>query len=200
MTTTAIVTITAVLGGALILSGCAIRPRAKTTKTWAAPDDTSIPGVTNLGKVTPDFWRGSQPTAEGFANLERAGVKTIINLRSDHDDLPLLAETKLKYIRIPMRAWNPNQGDDAQIALVLKSINRLLADPAACPIYIHCAQGRDRTGYSVATYRRVAQAWPATDAVLEMFDYRFNTLWFRNPRFIRNLDIQRMTQLIERAP
>ena len=34
----------------------------------------------NFRKVSDALWRGSQPTREGFRNLETAGVKTIVNL------------------------------------------------------------------------------------------------------------------------
>jgi hypothetical protein len=73
--------------------------------------------VENFAKVTLTLWRGGQPTADGFRNLEAAGVKTIVSLRDRHDDLPALSKTTVKYLRIPTRAWDPK---DAQLAVVLK--------------------------------------------------------------------------------
>jgi len=32
-----------------------------------------------------------------------------------------------------------------------------------------------------------------------MFDFRFNTLWFRNPRFLRRLDLEKMRRLMSLA-
>jgi protein tyrosine phosphatase (PTP) superfamily phosphohydrolase (DUF442 family) len=186
--------------GCLLLSGCAIRPTTMPTHHWPQPNHTRIAGVSNFGEVTPTIWRGSQPTAEGFRNLERAGVKTIINLRSSHDDLPALRDTKLQYLRIPMRAWDPDQGQFAQLTVVMQTLERLLQSPSAGPIFIHCAQGRDRTGYVVATYRRLFQQWSADDSLEEMFDYGFNRLWFRNPGHIRKLDLKLMQELLQRAP
>ena len=188
------------LCGAILLAACATRPTTTPTQHWNQPNDTRFVGVPNFGQVSPYIWRGAQPTKEGFRNLERAGVKTIRNLRSDHDDLPLLVDTKLKYLRIPMRAWDPDQGDVAQLTLVMKTLERLRHDPSSRPIFIHCAGGKDRTGYSVATYRRLFENWAPNDAIQEMFDYRFNTVWFRNPKFLRDLDLARMRALLKRAP
>ena len=164
---------------------------------WTEPCDTCIAGVVNFAKVSPRLWRGSQPTAAGFENLERAGVKTILSLRDRHDDLPLLEETKLKYMRIPMHAWDP---DEAQIVLLLKVLERALQDADSWPIFIHCAEGRDRTGYSVAAYRMVFEGWTANDAIHEMFDFRFNSIWFQNPAFLERLDAGRVRTLMRRAP
>src|SRR6185312_14041112 len=136
---------------AVLLAGCATRPTATPTHTWTKPNDAAIVGVKNFGKVSPQIWRGAQPAEEGFRSLDRAGVKTILNLRSDHDDLKSLRGTKLKYLRIPMRAWDPGQGKVAQLLLVMTTLDRLRHDPKRWPVFIHCAGGKDRTGYCVAT-------------------------------------------------
>ena len=170
-----------------------MRPTPPATRTWPQPCDDCVAEVENFAKISSALWRGAQPTAQGFHNLEAAGAKTIISLREQHDDWELLAGTKLKYIRIPEHAWDP---EEAQLVLFLK----IIEDPKNWPVFVHCAEGRDRTGYSVATYRMVVENWPVNDALHEMFDFHFNTIWFRNPAFLRSLDIDRMRQLIRRAP
>ena len=185
---------------AILWEGCASRPTMPPTHHWQAPDDHAIRGVANFGKVTPFLWRGAQPTAEGFRNLERAGVKTIISLRWDHDDLPFLKETKLKYLRIPMRAINPAQGGTAQLTLVLHHLTKLLQDPRHRPVFIHCLAGRDRTGYSVAAYRMAFEGWSGDDAIEEMFDYRFNRIFFRNPTFLRTLELDHLKDTLKKFP
>ena len=152
-----------------------------------APCDDCVPGVINFAKVDGALWRGSQPTAEGFQNLEKLGVRTIVSFRHDHDDLPLLKGTGLKYLRIPSRAFRPK---DANIARFLK----LMQEPANWPVFIHCAQGRDRTGYNAAAYRMVFQGWKAEAAIAEMKAFRFNRVWVTNPGYMRNLDVERMKQ------
>jgi protein tyrosine phosphatase (PTP) superfamily phosphohydrolase (DUF442 family) len=177
----------------LFCLGCARRPSTPPTRTWAKPCDNCIAGVDNFARVSPALWRGAQPTAEGFRNLAAAGVKTIVSLREHNDDLPLLQGTKLRYIRIPSHAWDP---EDAQLVLFLKS----LEESKNWPVFVHCAEGRDRTGYSVAAYRIVVENWPVDDALHEMFDFRFNAIWFRNPKFLRELNVEKIRQLVRLAP
>ncbi len=164
---------------AVLSVGCATRPDTIPTHNWEKPCDTCIEGVKNFVKVSPNLWRGAQPTPEGFRNLEAAGVKTIINLRHDHNDFPLLVCTKLRYFWIKAHAWHPEEEDLIKFLKVLK-------DEKNWPVFVHCAAGSDRTGYSVATYRIVEQNWPADEAIQEMFDFKYHPWWFRNPRFLRD--------------
>lgn len=184
-------TIACISLGILLLAGCANRPTSVPTRQWPQPCDDCIHGVANFAKVTDRLWRGSQPDRadrETFRRLEQAGVKTVINLRHDHDDFPLLAGTNVQYLWLPMRAWDP---ENEEIVLFLSTLRRLLADPTRWPVFVHCAEGRDRTGYAIAAYRIVEQNWEADDAIHEMFDFRFNTVWFANPGFLRRLKEQR---------
>lgn len=190
----------AFLGGLVFLAGCATRPADVPTHTLSKPDDHRYAGVPNFGKVNDYLCRGSQPNEAGFKALEAAGVKTILNLRSDHDDLSLLRGTKLKYVRIPMRAWDPGQGDTAQLILVLKTVQVLTRDAKTRPVFIHCAAGRDRTGYSIAAYRIVFDNWTPNEAIEEMFDFRFNTIYFGNPDFLRHLSVDDVRAHLARAP
>lgn len=158
-----------------------------------APCDDCVPGVINFARVDAALWRGSQPTAEGFRNLEKLGVRTIVSFRHDNDDLPLLKGTGLKYLRIPSRAFRPK---DANIVRFLK----LMQEPAHWPVFIHCAQGRDRTGYNAAAYRMVYQGWKAEDAIAEMKTFRFNRVWLTNPGYLRDLDVEGMKQRMAVSP
>ena len=45
-----------------------------------------LDGVPNLFRITPTLYRSEQPTALGMKNLEKLGIRTIINLRWFHDD------------------------------------------------------------------------------------------------------------------
>jgi len=179
---------------AVLSVGCATRPSALRTRSWMTPCDTCITercdtcikGVENFVKVSPALWRGAQPDPkqDGFRNLENAGVKTIVNLRYDHDDLPFLAGTKLRYFRIKAHAWHPEEEDLIKFLKVLK-------DEKNWPVFVHCAAGKDRTGYSVATYRIVVENWTADDAIHEMFDFNYNPIWFANPSFLRDIEKDR---------
>jgi tyrosine-protein phosphatase SIW14 len=185
-----------------MLAGCATRPASPPTRALPQPCDDCIRGVVNFAKVTDKLWRGSQPDRndpEAFRRLEQAGVKTVINLRHDHDDFALLRETRMQYLWLPMRAWNPETED---LLLFLSALRRLFADPNSWPVYVHCAEGRDRTGYSIAAYRIVEEGWDADDAIHEMFDFRYNTIWFGNPAFLRRLKQEsgEVAARVRRAP
>jgi protein tyrosine phosphatase (PTP) superfamily phosphohydrolase (DUF442 family) len=180
-----------VLPVALMLGfeSCATAPPAPATISTLVPQDDFCAGVVNFAKVSDALWRGAQPTAEGFRNLEKAGARTVVNLRHDHDDSELLEGTKLKYVWIKSRAWDPDEED-------IVSFLKVLQDPRNWPIYVHCAQGRDRTGYCVASYRIVDQGWDAEDAIREMHDFHYNSIWFRNPDFLRELDVKAVRALV----
>lgn len=188
--------IVALLLSVVILSnGCATRPTAPPTRTLTKPCDTCYVGVPNFAKVSPALWRGAQPTSDGFRNLEAAGVKTIINFRHNHDDLPLLTGTKLKYLWIPARAWHPEEQD---LVMFLK----VLEDQNNWPVFVHCAAGKDRTGYAVGAYRIVAETenWSTDDAIHEMFDFNYNPIWFKNPAFLRGLNVNEVRARVKLAP
>ena len=178
----------AALAAGALLAGCASRPAAPPTRAWQQPCDACVPGVVNFTKVNEKLWRGAQPDAEGFRRLAEAGVKTVIDLRHDHDDFTQLQSTGVHYLWVPMRAWHPETED---MVLVLAALRRAFADPARWPVYVHCAEGKDRTGYVIATYRIVEDKWSADDAISEMFDFRYNPVWFGNPAFLRGIERRR---------
>lgn len=168
---------------ALFEQGCASRPAGPATATLATPCDDCWRGVTNFAKVSPALWRGWQPTAAGFRDLENAGVRTVINFRHDHDDSELLTGTKLRYIWIPTRPWNPKEDD-------LMPFFRVIQDPENWPVFVHCWKGDDRAGFYVAAYRIVVDGWSPDDAIREMFQFHYNPIWFRIPRVLRDIDVE----------
>ena len=186
------------LGGA----GCATRPTSPSTHAWPQPCDDCLPGVKNFTKVSEKLWRGGQPDPHDpdvFRKLAGAGVKTVINLRHDHDDFPALQGTDIAYVWIPMRAWWPEEED---MVLFLAALHRALADPKRWPVLVHCAEGKDRTGYAIATYRIVEEEWDAESAIQEMFDFHYNPVWFGNPAFLRRVGEHRaeLAARVARSP
>lgn len=169
---------------ALLQTGCVARPTGPPVHTLDIPCDDCLHGVTNFAKVSPALWRGAQPTVEGFRNLEKAGVRTVVNFRHDHDDAKLLAGTNLRYIWLPTRPMNPKEED-------LVPFFRVIQDPENWPVFVHCWKGNDRSGLNVAAYRIVVDGWSADDAILEMYEFGFTPLWFRIPHVLRDLDVER---------
>jgi tyrosine-protein phosphatase SIW14 len=130
------------------------------------PLDGYVPGVANFGFVTADVWRGAQPTSEGFRTLAAMGVRTVIDLQED-DHSPQVPPG-VRYVPIRVSGWH---ADDVDTDAVLRAIAE---NPK--PVFIHCHQGRDRTGLAVAAYR-LSQGMSTADAIKELRRFRVNFWW-----------------------
>jgi protein tyrosine/serine phosphatase len=148
-----------------------------------------MPGVGNLYRVSDTLYRSEQPTAEGMRELEKLGIRTVIDLRRDHDDTTETAGTRLHVIRIPTDAWDYGIKEEDVSAFL-----RAAVDPSNAPVLVHCQRGADRTGTMVAAYRIAVEGWDAGEAVAEMTEgpFRFNSLLFWLPRFVRGLDPEKL--------
>lgn len=121
------------------------------------------------------------------------GVKTVVSFRHFHDDCALLKGTKLKYLRIPAHGFHPKEKD-------LVKFLKVLEDPDNWPVFVHCYKGDDRTGYSVAAYRMVKENWNPDDAIEEMFNFRYNRIWFTVPGFLRRLNVEKIKEKTKAEP
>ena len=67
---------------------------AERPATWAQP----VTGTTvkNLNRVTPQLYRSAQPDAAGMREIEKLGVRTVIDLRDLNDDKDEARGTKLR--------------------------------------------------------------------------------------------------------
>ena len=162
-----------------------------TTHTLAVPRH-DVPGVKNLAKISDALYRGAQPTAEGFRELKKLGVRTVVNLRSFHSDRDELKGTGLRYAHIYSQAWDP---DDEDVLAFLK----IVADPANQPIFVHCMHGADRTGWFVAFYRVVEQGWSVEDAWAEMQNFGHHEVFRGLRRHLFKLDPARVREQLKSA-
>jgi len=157
---------------------------------WATP--LQRPGLPNFFRVSDGLYRGAQPESEGFVELKKLGVKTIVNLRSAHSDHGLIREAGLAddafaYEDIPMVAWHPEREDVVRFV-------RLVSDPKRAPIFVHCQHGADRTGLMIAIYRMVVQGWSRQDAIRELREggYGFHEIWQGIIEFLEKLDVEQV--------
>ncbi|MHC4714041.1 MAG: fused DSP-PTPase phosphatase/NAD kinase-like protein [Planctomycetota bacterium] len=150
---------------------------------WAQPIEK--PGLPNFFKVSDNLYRGAQPTAEGFRELEKMGVKTVVNLRSFHSDRDELEGTALGYVHVWAKAWN---AEDEDVVKFLK----VVADKSKAPVFVHCQHGADRTGMMVAIYRIIIQGWTKGAAVKEMTEGGFghHKIWANLVDYVRELDVE----------
>jgi tyrosine-protein phosphatase SIW14 len=150
--------------------------------TWAAP--LKKEGLPNLHKVSPILFRGAQPTHEGMLELQRMGVKTIINLRGLHDDEDQLRGTQFSYVGIHFHTWHPEEEDMVKFLKTIIDTNRQ-------PAFVHCKRGIDRTGTMVALSRIAVQGWTKDEAIREMTQGGFGyDDYFPNlVAYVRDLDV-----------
>ena len=162
-------------------------PAAAHSPSWATPVNTSYAGLPNLNKVTDNLYRGAEPLPEGFAELKKLGIKTLVNLRSDHSDQVQAEAAGLGYVNIPMHAWHAEDEDIVQFL-------RTTTDPKLMPIFVHCQHGSDRTGVCMAAYRVVVEGWTKEDAIREMTegDYGYHGIWENLIDYIQKLDVDAM--------
>ena len=152
---------------------------------WA--ERIELPGLPNLHKVSKELYRGAQPTAEGMKQLEKLGIKTVINLRSLHSDRDEMKGTALSYEHISMTTWNVEDKD------VIRFL-QIVTDSSRTPVFVHCQHGADRTGTMCAIYRIAVQDWSKDEAVEEMTKggFGYHSIWQNLPNYIRNLDVQKV--------
>lgn len=138
----------------------------------APADKLKLAGVPNAAQISDALSRGAQPSAQGFGELKKLGVTTIVNLREQGQEVEWerkVAESLgIRYLNIPVRGWLPPS--DAQVAQFLK----LFHEAPGQRVFVHCQYGEDRTGVMVATYRIAQQNWTVDQAVNEMYAFGFH--------------------------
>jgi protein tyrosine/serine phosphatase len=137
-----------------------------------------LTGLENVGRVTPDIYRGSQPAKSGYDTLKKMGIRTVINLRTSMSEKKDVESAGMRSIEIPLGTFNNGEREKVDRLVAL------LADPAIRPVFVHCRQGRDRTGIVVAAYRMKVQGWPLAAAEAEMDSFEFNDVWVNLRRFL----------------
>lgn len=151
-------------------AGCVAISAAPT----AAP--TNPHGLSNFGQVTPMLFRGGQPTTEGFHELKLMGIETVISFRHERGENTLerraVEAQGMRFVSLPWHAWD--EPTDQQVGQFFA----LLSSNPHSKIYVHCQQGRDRTGTMVALYRVAVEHWCPASAVAEMNAYHYHHFFF----------------------
>lgn len=152
-----------------------------------------------LRQVDAGVFRGDQPDNEAdYDKLQSLGIKTILNLRRTPR-----AITKEREIAKARGLYFIHAPISALYSVVLppsrRSVERALAtltNPALQPVYVHCAEGKDRTGFIAALYRVLYQHWNPRDAVDEMYSMGFAP-FFRGLEddFWRRVSIERRSDM-----
>lgn len=177
-----IVALAALLAGTVVAQDTQPAPAPARPANWAEP--LNVEGVPNLHRLTPMLYRSEQPTALGMKNLEKLGIRTVINLRAFNSDTKELRGTTLRGVHVPVHTWHLETED---IVAVMRELRR----PENGPFLIHCQHGADRTGLMSAMYRMLEQDWSAEDALQELVDggYGYHSLWRNIRNYVRSADV-----------
>lgn len=156
---------------------------------WAEPIE--LGGVPNLHRITPTLYRSEQPNAEGMKNLEKMGIRTVINLRYFNHDDDEVKGTNLRTERTKILTWRI---DDEHVVEVM----RMLKKTENGPFLIHCQHGADRTGLMSAMYRILVQGWSKEEALEELTEggFGYHSMWRNIPRYIESADVDKLRAAI----
>lgn len=164
-----------VVGGLAILSILSLSVSAEDGPLRVRPADWARPVIgselENFYQIDTRLYRSEQPDDDAFEQVEKLGMKEVLNLRSLHTDDDEAEETKLTLHHLRMKAGKVTENDLFQALRIIRD--------AKGPLLIHCWHGSDRTGAVVAAYRMVFQGWSAEKALDEMryggYGYHYNT-------------------------
>ncbi len=147
----------------------------------------------NLYMINSGLYRSEQPDREGFEILSGLGIKSVLNLRSQHSNKEFITDLPLRSYHIRM---NPSEIRDDEI---ITSLQILITAPK--PILIHCHYGSDRTGVVIAMYRIVFEGWSKEDAINEMINggYGFHSKHANIPAYIRNVDVEKIRMEVKNS-
>ena len=126
-------------------------------------------GIPNFGEVTPNLYRGAEPTQEGLQALKDMGINVVVDLRAgaSKEEQETAKKLGMQYISIPSHCPFPK---DETFAKFL----RVVRENPAKKMFVHCRLGVDRTGMAVASYRMAEEGWSADEAMKEMKTFGFS--------------------------
>jgi len=157
--------------------------------TWASPMEPR-PGLENFFRVSDQLYRGAQPKKEGFDELKKLGIRTVVNLRTSRSDEEECRDAGLKYFPIPVKAREV--GDEEVIEFL-----KVATNPENQPVFVHCRHGADRAGVMSAAYRVAVQGWSKEEAIEEMTrgGFRFHSIFRSLVDYIREMDVESAKRL-----
>lgn len=154
----------------------------------------------NFAKVSDALYRSGQPTYAGMAQIEAAGIKSILKLNDNTPSESNWAQQDgigFNYMLMPTKQ-SPSYD---QIDQALAFIN----DPANQPVLVHCHLGHDRTGAVVAAYRVTVQGWSVDKAAAEATQMGYSDPYFQEistylQGYVQHLQQRSVDSTATRAP
>lgn len=137
----------------MVLGNLAIIVPSLILQHVAGPDApaaaAAVRDVDNLAAVDTRVWRGAAPSsADGYRSLAKAGVTTIVDLRTEPSldiDAAALAAEGLRYVPLPI-----NDGQTPTPVQIARFLQIVEETPGT--VFLHCGAGVGRTGSMAAAY------------------------------------------------
>jgi protein tyrosine/serine phosphatase len=132
----------------------------------------SLPGISNVGKISNSLFRGAQPELSHLDELKKLGVNTIVDLRLESSqtrerERQQAESLGMRFVSIPVGGFSTPTS--AQLA---EFFSLFRATPPQ-NIFVHCEFGKDRTGVFIASYRIAFDHWTPDQAATEMRAFGF---------------------------
>lgn len=160
----------AVVPGARVVpaQSAAVAPSAaQAPAVQTAPAAEAVAGVLNFTRVDSTISIGGALSPEAYAAIERAGYKSVVNLRTDPEPGANLAEEQeafktegVRYFRLPFSHSTPE-------AAPIDEFLKVVQDPSNHPMLLHCASGA-RASMFWAVKRVMVDGWTMDKAMNEL--------------------------------
>jgi protein tyrosine/serine phosphatase len=131
----------------------------------SAPATETPRFLKNFQEVNDSLYRGAQPSKEGFRELAKMGVHTVIDLRGpgprSSKEAEFVRSLGMQYVNVPLDGFKaPRPGE-------ISKLLGMLENKSGGPVFVHCRRGADRTGTLVALYRIEHDHWSNRQALGE---------------------------------
>jgi protein tyrosine/serine phosphatase len=144
---------------------------------WAQPVTNSTLG--NFFQVSAELYRSKQVDPKHIPDLKRLGIRTILDLRYNHEDSKKFEAAGFTLVRYPLKAGSVTAQDLKTILRQVRAVPK--------PVLVHCWHGSDRTGFVVAGYRITQQNWTKEKAIDELCNGGFGFHARFYPNIVRTL-------------
>jgi tyrosine-protein phosphatase SIW14 len=162
--------------------GCAARHNTRgSTGQIPSGEKIAVQGISDFGKVDDYLYRGGQPRDEGLNQLQRLGIETIVDLRSELHGLieherGRAESLGMHFVNLPGSGWATPTDEE------LARFFSLVREQPRKKIFIHCWLGGDRSGTFIAAYRITFDGWSPEQAIQEMRMFHYLEFWHPNMR------------------
>lgn len=110
---------------------------AQTTQSDDPLEDNE--GIPNYYRLRDDIVTAGQPTDEALTDIQQAGFKAVLNLRTEQEGS---LEEKPKVEALGMDYYNIPIGRDGFSLGMVEELEEILADPENRPLVIHCGSSQ----------------------------------------------------------